>query len=65
MESFIASVKAQTFTLSSWDMIASFTNIPYIYYFKNPSSDPADDFMPSDRLRASFLSALEEFPIIA
>ncbi|KAJ1856207.1 hypothetical protein GGH12_002686 [Coemansia sp. RSA 1822] len=64
MEAFASTIKAQQFALSVWDMSPSQTNIPYIYYFKNPNSDPADDFMPSDKMRASFLKALEEFPIL-
>ncbi|KAJ2122542.1 hypothetical protein IW147_003309 [Coemansia sp. RSA 720] len=64
MEAFASTIKAQQIALSAWDMSASHTNIPYIYYFKNPSSDPADNFMPLDKMRASFLKALEEFPIL-
>ncbi|KAJ2530075.1 hypothetical protein GGH20_002003, partial [Coemansia sp. RSA 1937] len=64
MEAFVSAIKAQQFALSAWDMSASHTNIPYIYYFKNPNSGSADDFMPSSRLRASFLKVLEEFPIL-
>ncbi|KAJ2588025.1 hypothetical protein IWW49_003183, partial [Coemansia sp. RSA 1797] len=64
MEAFVSAIKAQQFALSAWDMSASHTNIPYIYYFKNPNSDPTDDFMPSSRLRASFLKVIEEFPIL-
>ncbi|KAJ2575292.1 hypothetical protein GGH19_003126, partial [Coemansia sp. RSA 1807] len=64
MEAFMSTIKAQQFALNAWDMAASFTNIPYIYYFKNPNSGSADDFMPSSRLRASFLKVIEEFPIL-
>ncbi|KAJ2288408.1 hypothetical protein IWW55_006512, partial [Coemansia sp. RSA 2706] len=46
-------------------MAAAFTNIPYIYYFKNTNGNSDADFMPSDRLRASFLKTLEDFSILA
>ncbi|KAJ2499319.1 hypothetical protein GGH96_003613 [Coemansia sp. RSA 1972] len=64
MEDFVSAIKAQQFALSAWDMSASHTNIPYIYYFKNPNSDLADNFMSSDIMRASFLKVIEEFPIL-
>ncbi|KAJ2122541.1 hypothetical protein IW147_003308 [Coemansia sp. RSA 720] len=64
MDELASTIKAQQIALNSWDMSASFTNIPYIYYFKNPNNDPADNFMPLDKMRASFLKVLEEFPIL-
>ncbi|KAJ2301597.1 hypothetical protein IW139_000286, partial [Coemansia sp. RSA 353] len=64
MEAFVLVIKAQQFALSAWDMSTSHTNIPFIYYFKNPNSGSVNDFMQSNKLRASFLKALEEFPIL-
>ncbi|KAJ1733827.1 hypothetical protein LPJ61_001369 [Coemansia biformis] len=65
MDAFMKNLKSQTFALSGWDTASAFANIPFTYYFKNPSSDPTVPFMPSDVLRASFLRALQEFPILA
>ncbi|KAJ1844068.1 hypothetical protein LPJ70_003117 [Coemansia sp. RSA 2708] len=64
MEEFRRAIKPGRFALNGWDMSAAFTNIPYIYYFKNTNSSLAVDFMPSSKLRASFLKTLEEFPIL-
>ncbi|KAJ2725006.1 hypothetical protein GGI07_001575 [Coemansia sp. Benny D115] len=63
MEYFEKTVKAQTIKLHSLDMLAGFTNIPYIYYFENTSNDR--DFMSADLLRDSFYHALLDFPILA
>ncbi|KAJ2682750.1 hypothetical protein H4R19_007085, partial [Coemansia spiralis] len=65
MESFMKNIKSQTFPLGGWDMASAFANIPFTYFFKNPSADPSAPFMPSDVLRSSFLRALQEFPILA
>ncbi|KAJ1735553.1 hypothetical protein LPJ61_000500 [Coemansia biformis] len=55
----------RTFALSKWDLASSFTNIPFIYYFKNNGDVGAAGFMPADTMRASFLLAVQEFPILA
>ncbi|KAJ1726003.1 hypothetical protein LPJ61_005489 [Coemansia biformis] len=45
-------------------MTAGIANIPFTYYYKNPSSNPAAPFMPSDLLIDSLLCTLQEFPIL-
>ncbi|KAJ2160355.1 hypothetical protein GGF46_002303 [Coemansia sp. RSA 552] len=64
MEYFVQSVESQTYPLNSWDMAAAFTNIPYIYYFKN-SGGTSDAFMASGTMRVSFYRTLLDFPILA
>ncbi|KAJ2774805.1 hypothetical protein IWQ57_000660 [Coemansia nantahalensis] len=65
MDSFMRNIRSQTFPLCGWDMASAFANIPFTFYFKNPSDDPAVPFMSSAVLYASFLRALQEFPILA
>ncbi|KAJ2784533.1 hypothetical protein H4R18_001073 [Coemansia javaensis] len=65
MDSFLKNVKSQTFALCGWDTVVALVNIPFTYYFKNTNADPGAPFMPSGMLRASFLRALQEFPIFA
>ncbi|KAJ2381396.1 hypothetical protein GGI05_005999, partial [Coemansia sp. RSA 2603] len=45
------------------DMMAGFTNIPYIFYFDNANKERS--FMTTDQLKESFYLALAEFPILA
>ncbi|KAJ2303649.1 hypothetical protein IWW55_002818 [Coemansia sp. RSA 2706] len=63
MESFLKTVKSETYALNGWDFISGFANIPFTYYYKNTDASP--DFMPADRLRAAFFRTLQEFPILA
>ncbi|KAJ1750088.1 hypothetical protein LPJ79_003187 [Coemansia sp. RSA 1821] len=62
MDSLRKHIRSQQFVINAWDLTAAFTNIPYMFFFKN--SDKCTDFMPSDRLRTSFIRAVQEFPIL-
>ncbi|KAJ2717265.1 hypothetical protein H4R19_000017 [Coemansia spiralis] len=66
MDDLVQGVASQTFALNGWDRVSSFTNIPYIYFFKNDNADDAGSasFMPAEPMRASFLRAVKEFPIL-
>ncbi|KAJ1727468.1 hypothetical protein LPJ61_004549, partial [Coemansia biformis] len=64
MDAFKAAIKSQVIALSGWDMTAGIANVPFTYYYKNPNSDPAAPFMPSDLLIDSLLRTLQEFPIL-
>ncbi|KAJ2451393.1 hypothetical protein EV183_003619 [Coemansia sp. RSA 2336] len=55
-------ITSQQFALNAWDLTAAFTNIPFMFFFKN--RDKCADFMPSDRLRTSFIRTIQEFPIL-
>ncbi|PIA13972.1 hypothetical protein COEREDRAFT_83033 [Coemansia reversa NRRL 1564] len=66
MDHFVETVQSQCFLLNAWDLASAFTNIPYIYYYKNTENSlNRADFMPSGRLREAFFRTLEEFPILA
>ncbi|PIA15734.1 hypothetical protein COEREDRAFT_44435 [Coemansia reversa NRRL 1564] len=65
MDSFIKNIKSETFALNGWDFVSAFVNIPFTYYFKNSNDRLDGAFMPSDLLRAAFLRALQDFPILA
>ncbi|KAJ2162430.1 hypothetical protein GGF46_000671 [Coemansia sp. RSA 552] len=65
MNEFVRTVKSQAFVLDASDMVTSFSNISFIFIYKNSDGASAEDFMPSSRLRSSFYRALQEFPILA
>ncbi|KAJ2800763.1 hypothetical protein H4R21_003046 [Coemansia helicoidea] len=64
MDALAQSVASQTFTLNRWDLASSYTNIPYIYFFKNNGAADGASFMPAEAMRASFIKAVKEFPIL-
>ncbi|KAJ2764116.1 hypothetical protein IWQ56_004608 [Coemansia nantahalensis] len=64
MDALAQSVAPQTFTLNRWDLASSYTNIPYIYFFKNNGAADGASFMPAEAMRASFIKAVKEFPIL-
>ncbi|KAJ1999942.1 hypothetical protein H4R26_004846 [Coemansia thaxteri] len=63
MDSFINGVQSHTIDLCVIDLIPSFCNVPFYFYYKNTGGD--HDFMPSELLRESFYVSLLDFPILA
>ncbi|KAJ2068104.1 hypothetical protein GGH13_005036 [Coemansia sp. S155-1] len=62
MDKLLQDIQPQTIDLCIFDLIPSFANVPYYFYYGNDAND--SDFMPAEQLRESFYMALLEFPII-
>ncbi|KAJ2781945.1 hypothetical protein GGI18_003672 [Coemansia linderi] len=62
MDKLLLGVQSQTIDLCSYDLIPSFVNISFYFFYGNDGSESR--FMPTDILRESFYLALLEFPIL-
>ncbi|KAJ2044588.1 hypothetical protein H4S04_006131 [Coemansia sp. S16] len=62
MDNLLRDIQPQTIDLCIFDLIPSFLNIPFYFYYGNDAHD--SDFMRAEQLRESFYMALLEFPII-
>ncbi|KAJ2350085.1 hypothetical protein GGH92_002382 [Coemansia sp. RSA 2673] len=62
MDKLLRGIQPHTIDLCIFDLIPSFANVPYYFYYGNDAND--SDFMPAEQLRESFYMALLEFPII-
>ncbi|ORX67288.1 hypothetical protein DL89DRAFT_324633 [Linderina pennispora] len=59
---FLGAIKSQTIPMRSFDTIACFTNIPYVFFYENTHAAP--DFMPTDLLKKSLYKTLADFPFL-
>ncbi|KAJ2064259.1 hypothetical protein GGI17_001144 [Coemansia sp. S146] len=62
MDKLLRGIRSQTIDLCTFDLVPSFVNIPFYFYYGNDAND--SDFMPAELLRESFYTALLDFPII-
>ncbi|KAJ2070115.1 hypothetical protein GGI16_009374, partial [Coemansia sp. S142-1] len=62
MDKLLRGIQPHTIDLCIFDLIPSFANVPYYFYYGNDAND--SDFMPAEQLRESFYEALLDFPII-
>ncbi|KAJ2903879.1 hypothetical protein GGI21_004378, partial [Coemansia aciculifera] len=62
MDRLLHDIQSQTIDLCTVDTIASFANIPYLFYYGNNSNKPV--FMATDTLKDSLYTALLDFPIL-
>ncbi|KAJ2832115.1 hypothetical protein FBU31_002141 [Coemansia sp. 'formosensis'] len=62
MDTLLNGIQSQTIDLSALDLIPSFINITYNFYYGNTATDA--DFMPAELLRKSFYMALLDFPVL-
>ncbi|KAI9500000.1 hypothetical protein BX070DRAFT_231044 [Coemansia spiralis] len=65
MDSFVKSVKSQTFQLNGLDNLLAFYSIQNYFWYENTNQAVAKVFLSSDILEASFYKTLEEFPVLA
>ncbi|KAI8321549.1 hypothetical protein GQ54DRAFT_261622 [Martensiomyces pterosporus] len=63
MEQFVSTVTSQVIPLCTIDMNSGTANVPYAIFYENTHG--ASDFMPSEKLRAAFYLALQQFPMLA
>ncbi|KAJ2856733.1 hypothetical protein J3B02_001429 [Coemansia erecta] len=63
MDEFINSLEYQEIPLTVIDTQGSFSNIPFVYFYKN--ADNSAGFMSSYDLRNSFFKTLEQIPMLA
>ncbi|KAJ2573125.1 hypothetical protein GGH95_004072 [Coemansia sp. RSA 1836] len=62
MDRLVRDIQSQTIDLCTVDMISSFANIPYFFFYGNDASKP--EFMTTELLRESFYTAVLDFPIL-
>ncbi|KAJ2743085.1 hypothetical protein GGI19_006735, partial [Coemansia pectinata] len=62
MDKLLDGIQSQTISLCTFDTIPSFLNIPFYFYYGNDANDPG--FMPAEKLRELFYTALLDFPIL-
>ncbi|KAJ2553816.1 hypothetical protein EV175_002801 [Coemansia sp. RSA 1933] len=60
---FTDSIESQAIPLSVVDTQGSFSNIPFVFFYKNTNNSA--DFMPKDVLHRSFYRAMEHCPFLA
>ncbi|KAJ2718699.1 hypothetical protein GGI07_005635 [Coemansia sp. Benny D115] len=61
MEAYIQNIQSQVFPLTVLDTQASFSNIPFVFFFENTTGNP--EFMSTDSLYNSFFRTMQEMPI--
>ncbi|KAJ2039126.1 hypothetical protein IW146_000532 [Coemansia sp. RSA 922] len=62
MDKLLRGIQSQTIDLCIFDLVPSFVNMPFYFYYGNDTND--SDFMPAEQLRESFYTALLDFPIL-
>ncbi|KAJ2884151.1 hypothetical protein H4R27_002312 [Coemansia aciculifera] len=62
MDKLLSGIQSQTIDLCTFDLVPSFVNIPFFFYYGNDAND--SNFMPAEQLRESFYMALLDFPIL-
>ncbi|KAJ2014969.1 hypothetical protein GGI14_004553 [Coemansia sp. S680] len=62
MDKLLRGIQSHTIDLCTFDLIPSYVNIPFYFYYGNNTND--SDFMPAEQLRESFYTALLDFPIL-
>ncbi|KAI9499999.1 hypothetical protein BX070DRAFT_231043 [Coemansia spiralis] len=65
MDSFVKSVKSQTFQLDGMDNSSALFPIPIYFWYENANQAAAGKSLHPDILEASFYKTLEEFPVLA
>ncbi|KAJ1822545.1 hypothetical protein LPJ56_000700 [Coemansia sp. RSA 2599] len=63
MEEFMSSLKYEEVPLTVIDTQGSFSNIPFVYFYKN--TDGSNAFMPSDVLRNAYFKTLQQMPVLS
>ncbi|KAJ2089210.1 hypothetical protein GGI09_006300 [Coemansia sp. S100] len=62
MDKLLRGIQSQAIDLCIFDLVPSFVNMPFYFYYGNDTND--SDFMPAEQLRESFYTALLDFPIL-
>ncbi|KAJ2877773.1 hypothetical protein H4R27_006080 [Coemansia aciculifera] len=62
MDKLLDGIQSQTINLCTFDTIPLFLNIPFYFYYGNDANYPG--FMPVEKLRELFYTALLDFPIL-